>query len=303
LSAIVSRSTGEAAGGDFGASEPVAEIVATAYACPSGHRDSKGQYGPSARSSAIWARAADLELAVVATTQEALAALDRAWPTICEECLRAPGGVRHYQAVIYHALRTAGEVPLTQLGAGVRQFLPNLVSKYLRETAARRHSLHRELITDIVIFAPDVASDWRRSEASLRSMRLAINVVAAYGRDEGKNALKRLRSEHLLTVIRLLAAHREEVRNRFAKRELWSNRIEDRSKPAPPLIRVDPSDPDAFTEHLTITSDFHPVILVVDAGSDARDRLTPAALDAAKREAAALGVQWRYVSPEGCEIV
>jgi hypothetical protein len=49
---------------------------------------------------------------MITKREDALAAIDKAWPTICEECLSVLGGELHYQAMIYHALRSAGGVPL-----------------------------------------------------------------------------------------------------------------------------------------------------------------------------------------------
>ncbi|MEQ1809859.1 MAG: hypothetical protein ABL889_08035, partial [Terricaulis sp.] len=93
------------------------------------------------------------------------------------------------------------------------------------------------------------------------------------------------------------------VQLRFARRELWSNRLEDRGKPPPPFIRVDPSDPDAFSQTMTVTSDFQPVVIVVDTAVDAGERMTEDALSAARTEAIAQGVQWRYVSPMDAEVI
>jgi hypothetical protein len=242
---------------------------------------------------------------LIETRQEALAALDRAWPKICDECLQVRGGERHYQAMIYHGLRTAGGVPVAQIGLNVRQFILNVRSEHFRELAALRHSFHRALDTDVVIFNANVGGDWRRraSDRSLRNMLVAIDVIASEDHDGSSSHRKRLRADDAVAVIRKLSAQRQEVQLRFAQRELWSNRIEDRGKPPPPFIRVDPSDPNAFSETMTVTSDFQPVVIVVDSAADAGERMTEDALSAAKQEATAQGVQWRYVSPMGSEVI
>jgi hypothetical protein len=241
---------------------------------------------------------------LIETVQEALGALDRAWPKIRDECLQVHGGERHYQAMIYHGLRTDGGVPVAQIGLNVRQFISNVQSEHFRELAASRHSVHRAFDTDVVIFNPSVGGDWRRRafDSSLRNMLVAIDVIASEDHDGSSSHRKRLRAEDAIAVIRNLSAQRQEVQLRFAQRELWSNRIEDRSKP-PSVIRVDPSDPDAFTQTLTVTSDFQPVVIVIDSATDAGERMTEDALSAAKKEATAQGVQWRYVSPTDAEVI
>ncbi|MEQ1812330.1 MAG: hypothetical protein ABL889_20545, partial [Terricaulis sp.] len=150
---------------------------------------------------------------MIETVQEALAALDEAWPKICDECLQVRGGERHYQAMIYHWLRTAGGVPVAQIGLNVRQFVSNVQSEHFRQLAASRHSFHRGFDTDVVIFNPSVGGDWRRraSDSSLRNMLVAIDVIASEDHDGSSSHKKRLRADDVISVIRNLSAQRQEV--------------------------------------------------------------------------------------------
>lgn len=233
---------------------------------------------------------------LLATLQDALAALDRAWPTICDECLQVPGGERQYQAVIYHALRSVGGVPNRQLAMNVRQFIQSPKSKYFKTLQGSSHKSFLPTL-DIVMLQADAGAD-RRTEISGK-MILAIKVVAP---DDHQRRGKRIRANEVLNAIRKLAGIREEMQQKFAKREVWSNRIENRGRPTPRDIRIDPNDPDAFTETVTITTDVQPVIVVVDTARNVFQRMAEEGLLAARAEAKALDVQWRYVSPAGCEV-
>lgn len=50
------------------------------------------------------------------TIEEAKVALKNAWPLIKSECLSVFDSELHYQAMIYHALRTKGCVAVNQIG-------------------------------------------------------------------------------------------------------------------------------------------------------------------------------------------
>ncbi|MGI9280021.1 MAG: hypothetical protein ACR2PX_10390 [Endozoicomonas sp.] len=64
----------------------------------------------------------------ITTITDAKDALLRAWPMIQEECLQVLGSELHYQAMLYHCLRTAGAVPIDQLGMNVKIWISNPVS-------------------------------------------------------------------------------------------------------------------------------------------------------------------------------
>ena len=57
--------------------------------------------------------------------EHAYARLLKAWPAIVDECRAVWGSELHYQAMIYHALRTAGRVPREQLGMNVKIMIPD----------------------------------------------------------------------------------------------------------------------------------------------------------------------------------
>lgn len=61
------------------------------------------------------------------TREEAMAALLAAWPRLVAECRQVQAGELHYQAMVYHALRSIG-VPVTQLGMNVKQMITEVVS-------------------------------------------------------------------------------------------------------------------------------------------------------------------------------
>ena len=105
-----------------------------------------------------------------ASQVEALDALTRSWPHIVEECRGVLGSELHYQAVIYHCLRSFGKVPPGQLGMNVKIWIPDAVSELFRGG--------REPIPDLVIFSTEIAADFRRRnyEKTLRRMLLAAEI-------------------------------------------------------------------------------------------------------------------------------
>lgn len=80
------------------------------------------------------------------------------------------GSELHYQAVIYHCLRSVGKVHPGQLGMNVKIWISDAVSDLFRGG--------REPIPDLVIFSPDIAGDFRRRNYAntLRRMLLAAEI-------------------------------------------------------------------------------------------------------------------------------
>ena len=79
---------------------------------------------------------------ILTTVEQAVAALDRAWPLIVDECRAVLGSELHYQAVIYHCLRATG-VPRTQVGMNVKQWITDPVTPLFQQLDARKHELYR----------------------------------------------------------------------------------------------------------------------------------------------------------------
>lgn len=192
---------------------------------------------------------------------DALRAIDGAWPQICAECTSVLGSELHYQAMVYHALRSSGRVPADQLGMNVKQWISNVQSELFRRLDLRKREAYRggfEPIPDIVIFSRAVSGDWRRRrrEHTLTCMLAVIEVKAS------ERAGKRLSRAEVCGDVRKLAAHREEVQ--------------------------------------FIGFDFHPIMLVVDSAREAPERMRSDDISAARALARELEVEWRYVSPEDC---
>ena len=72
------------------------------------------------------------------TVEDALTALDLAWPKIKFECLSVLGSELHYQAMIYHLLREHGKVPVEQLGMNVKMWIANPVSLLFQQLAQKK---------------------------------------------------------------------------------------------------------------------------------------------------------------------
>jgi hypothetical protein len=200
---------------------------------------------------------------MVKDQHEALRAIDSAWPQICSECLAVLGSELHYQAMIYHALRSSGGVPIGQIGMNVKQWIPDVQSALFRRLDLRKNEAYRggfEPIPDVVIFSDAVGGDWRRRrrEQTIACMLAVIEVKAS------ERAGKRLSRAEVGGDIRKLAAHREEVRH--------------------------------------IGSDFYPIMMVVDTAREESERMSAADLSAARSLARELNIQWRYVSPGDCHI-
>lgn len=196
---------------------------------------------------------------------DARQALRDTWPHIQKECLAVLGSELHYQAMIYHLLRSVGNVPLGQIGMNVKMWIEDPVSKLFQSLDQRKHEDYRggfEPIPDVVIFKPSINSDWRRRnrQETLLNMLMAVEVKAS----ERKGS--RLQPSEIQLDIRKLAAHREEVVARGA--------------------------------------DVLPVMLVIDSAPLEQERMTANALAKSKELADSLGVVFMYTSPtvEICSI-
>jgi hypothetical protein len=184
-----------------------------------------------------------------------------AWPAIVEGCRAVLGSELHYQAMIYHALRTAGGVPRDQLGMNVKCWVEDPVTPLFRDLDERKHPDYRggfEPIPDVVIFDAAIDADWRRRQyrETVRNTLLAIEVKASE-REKG-----RITPGEVVRDIEKLDAFRHEVRHRGG--------------------------------------DMVPVVLVVDTAPLSAERMTPASLERAKALARDLEVELFYCSPDRC---
>lgn len=198
-------------------------------------------------------------------TLDAKNSLKKSWPFIKEECLSILGSELHYQAMIYHLLRTAGSVPVKQLGMNVKMWIDEPVSDLFRTLGQKKHKDYQggfEPIPDIVIFKPAINADWRRRnyQKTVLNMLMVIEVKAS------EREKSRLQPSEILFDIRKLAAHREEV--------------------------------------ISMGSDVVPVMLVIDSAPQERERMTPDAVLRSKELSESLGVEFMYASSEYeiCEI-
>jgi len=196
-------------------------------------------------------------ISTMESIQDAIKSLNSAWPPIRNECLSVLGSELHYQAMIYHCLRTAGKVPVSQIGMNVKMWVENPVSDLFKKLVEKKHKDFQggfEPIPDVVVFKPVISGDWRRrnNEATLFNMLLAIEVKAS----ERSNS--RLQPAEIMLDIKKLAAHQEEVIARGA--------------------------------------DVVPVMLVIDSALEARERMTDNALSKSLALANSLGVAFMYIS-------
>lgn len=192
------------------------------------------------------------------TIRDASLKLIAAWPHIVAECRLALGSELHYQAVVYHCLRTYGSVPVGQLGMNVKMWIDDPVSDLFKQLDARHHEDYRggfEPIPDVCLFSSRVDADWRRRnrKVTLASLLLAIEVKAS----ERHNG--RLRVGEIVKDIEKLAAHNQETKARG--------------------------------------SSFLPVVMVIDTAPDAAERMTPESIRGSQAAARELAVGFMYVSP------
>ena len=182
-----------------------------------------------------------------------------AWPEIVEECRSVLGSELHYQAMVYHCLRTSGGVPLKQVGMNVKMRIENPVSELFKSLDRRKHSDFRggfEPIPDVVLFSDSVSSDWRRRNRTqtLTSMLAAIEVKAS------ERLKGRLRKAEVVLDIEKLAALRQEA--------------------------------------LSKGTDFFPVMMVIDTAPIRVERMTSSSLDVSMERARQLDVGFLYLSPD-----
>ena len=189
---------------------------------------------------------------------DAKQAIINSWPQIKKECLSVLGSELHYQAMIYHAFRESGKIPISQIGMNVKMWISNPVSDLFQALDKKKHKDYQggfEPIPDLVIFKPLIEGDWRRRNNSetLRHILIAIEVKAS------ERANKRLSPSEISLDIRKLAAHREEV--------------------------VDKGN------------DMLPVMLIIDSAHSEKERMTKSALKSSEQLAIKLGVCFLYISP------
>lgn len=168
------------------------------------------------------------------------------------------GSELHYQAVVYHCLRTAGRVPIGQLGMNVKMGLYSPKTAYWRKRADSRHKDyqgHCEPIPDVAIFAPDIGGDWRRRRylETLRHILCAVEIKAS--ERDGYH----LRPAEIIEDIRKLAAHRRERKYRHGR-------------------------------------GFHAVVMVIDTAPEADEQMTAEHRREIRAAARTAGVQFLYAS-------
>jgi hypothetical protein len=190
---------------------------------------------------------------------EALEALTQSWSRIVEECRGVLGSELHYQAVIYHCLRSVGDVPSEQLGMNVKIWITDVVSEFFKELDLRKVEDFRggfEPIPDLVIFSAEIAGDFRRRNYAntLRHMLLAAEIKAS------ERFQRRLRADEIIDDIMKLDALREEAQAREA--------------------------------------DFIPVVIVVDTAPEEVERMGSWTLTEVRDAASSRGVCFFYLSPE-----
>lgn len=190
---------------------------------------------------------------------EALEALTRSWPRIVEECRGAWGSELHYQALIYHCLRSVGEVPSRQLGMNVKIWITDVLSELFRKLDLKKNEAFRggfEPIPDFVIFSPEIDGDFRRRNRAntLHHMLLAAEIKASE-RFQG-----RLRPGEIVNDILKLYALREEARTRG--------------------------------------SDCVPAVIIVDTAPEEVERMRSYRLGKARDAASESGVCFFYLSPD-----
>ena len=197
----------------------------------------------------------------ITTKEQAQSELLNAWPTIKQECLSVLGSELHYQAMIYHALRTTGDVPIDQLGMNVKIWVTELVTDYfkmLREKKHRDYSKGLETIPDVVIFRPEIEGNWQRRNRK----NTALNLLLCAEVKASERAGGRLRCGEVEKDIKKLCAFREEVLEKGG-------------------------------------NDFLPVMIVIDSARSTSERMTEYSLNASREMADNECVLFLYVSEDG----
>jgi hypothetical protein len=198
---------------------------------------------------------------------EALEALTRSWPRIVEECRSVLGSELHYQAVIYHCLRSFGKVPPGQLAMNVKIWIPDVVSEYFRMLDLRKAEDFRggfEPIPDLVIFRPEIAGDF------------GPEIVGDFRRRNHTNSLR-----HMLLAAEIKASERFQGRLQAGE------------------IRKDILKLDALRlEARAREADVIPAVIIVDTAPDEIERMGSWALEETRDAATSQGVCFFYLSPE-----
>jgi hypothetical protein len=198
------------------------------------------------------------------TNEQALAAMELAWPHFIIEARKVLGSELHYQALLYYHLRSHGQVPLDQIGMNVKMWIEECVTPLFQKYAQRKAVGYQrgfEPIPDIVLFKPDVNGDWRRRnyKQTLEHSLAAIEVKAS------ERYRDRLTYIEISTDIQKLCAQRSEMQ--FKGQSLT------------------------------------PIIVVVDTAPEMRERMRPGPLDAVCIEAENNGVYLYYVSQDTDRII
>jgi hypothetical protein len=178
-----------------------------------------------------------------------------------DECRAVLGPELHYQSMIYHALRTAGEVPRRQLGMNVKIWIDDPFSAKFKERDKRKIVEFQggyEPIPDVAIFHRGVKGDFRRRncDETFNNLLLAVEVKASE-RDKS-----RLRPGEIKDDIEKLDALRQEVR-------YWE-------------------------------SDMIPVMLVLDTAPLQEERMVKYSLEEVQDHARQLDVRLFYCGPYRC---
>lgn len=190
-------------------------------------------------------------------SKDALLRIGAAWPSIVSECRLVLGSELHYQAMIYYALRTSGQVPVDQLAMNVKMWIANPTTELFRELDLRKHEDFRsgfEPIPDVCLFSSEISADWRRrNNTNTLNYLLAAIEVKASEREAG-----RLRVGEIVGDIRKLAAHKEEAQYRGCS--------------------------------------FSPVMMVIDTAPGESEQMTSYSLSQSKSAAINYGVDFMYLS-------
>jgi hypothetical protein len=146
---------------------------------------------------------------MIETHRHAIDAVIAAWPEMLTECASVLGSELHYQAMIYHSLRSTG-VPLSQIGMNVKMWISDTISPLFKELDQKKNVKFQggfEPIPDVVIFDPLIQGDWRRRNRKQTLIRSLVAMeVKASERYKG-----RLRPQEIVFDIDKLAAHRSEA--------------------------------------------------------------------------------------------
>ncbi len=147
--------------------------------------------------------------------EEAIFAVENAWPGITQDAEEVSASELHYQAMIYNRLRIDGGIPLKQLGMNVKMLIKEPVSLFFQEEAEKTKSMRSvyspykgiQPTPDIVIFNHSIDIDWRRSNSDTTM----VNMLSMIEVKVSEFTENRLTASDIIKDIHKLAAHREEV--------------------------------------------------------------------------------------------